>query len=181
LTADLTIQGPVDKLVIDGPVKLSDTKLAGFSLGSKLAAVSKFTGGQSTGPDTVIQNFSAHAHVAQNGITTENVNLTIPSLGVVTGNGTISPNNTLNYKMNAALSGSAVSGLTQMAGVSGTGGTLPFTIEGTTSDPKVMPDVKGLMNSQLKSGLAGQLQNNGNNSNNVVNAIGGLFGKKKPK
>jgi AsmA protein len=182
LTADLTIQGPVDKLVIDGPVKLSDTKLAGFSLGSKLAAVSKFTGGgQSTGSDTVIQNFSAHAHVAPNGITTDNVNLTIPSLGVVTGNGTISPNNTLNYKMNAALSGTAVSGLTQMAGVGGKGGTLPFTIEGTTSDPKVMPDVKGLMNSQLKSGVAGQLQNNGNNSNNVVNAIGGLFGKKKPK
>jgi AsmA protein len=184
LTADFTIEGPVDKLVINGPVKLTDTKLAGFSLGSKLATVSKFTGGgQSTGSDTVIQNFSAIVHVTPSGITTDNVNLTIPSLGVVTGNGTISPNNALNYKMNAALSGTAVAGLSQLAGGSGKGGSLPFTIEGTTSDPKVMPDVKGLLNSQLKSGLAGQLGNatGNNNTNNVMNAVGGLFGKKKPK
>jgi hypothetical protein len=84
--------------------------------------------------------------------------------------------------MNAALSGTAVAGLSQLAGGSGKGGSLPFTIEGTTSDPKVMPDVKGLLNSQLKSGLAGQLGNaTGNNGNNIQNAIGGLFGKKKPK
>src|SRR5581483_9807344 len=81
LTADLTLVGPADKLVIDGPVKLTDSKLAGFSLGSKLAEVSKFTGGgQSTGSDTVIQNFSANAHIAPTGTTTDNVNLTIPSL-----------------------------------------------------------------------------------------------------
>jgi AsmA protein len=184
LTADLTIEGPVDKLVINGPVKLTDSKLAGFSLGSKLAAVSKFTGGgQSTGSDTVIQNFSTIVHITPAGITTDNVNLTVPSLGVVTGNGTISPTNALNYKMNAALSGTTVAGLTQMAGIGGKGGSLPFTIEGTTSDPKVMPDVKGMVNGQLKSGLAGQLGNaaGNNGSNNIQNAIGGLFGKKKPK
>jgi AsmA protein len=177
LTADLTIVGPVDKLVINGPVKLTDSKLAGFSLGSKLSAVSKLTGGQSTGSDTVIQNFSTVAHISPAGISTDNVNLTIPSLGVITGSGTISPNNELNYKMNAALSGTAVSGLTQLAGIGGGkgGSSLPFTIEGTTSDPKVIPDVKGMLNSQLKSQLGG-----GQNGN-VVNAISGLFGKKKPK
>jgi AsmA protein len=173
LTADFTIVGPVDKLVIDGPVKLSDSKLQGFSVGSKLAAVSKLTGSPSTGSDTVIQNFSATAHVAPAGITTDNVNLTVPSFGVITGSGTISPNNALNYKMNAALSGSA-GGLSQMAGLGGKGAGLPFSIEGTTSDPKFVPDVKGMLNSQLKSGLGGQ-------NGAVVNSLTGLFGKKKPK
>jgi AsmA protein len=172
LTADFTIAGPVDKLVIDGPVKLSDSKLQGFSVGSKLAAVSKLTGSPSTGSDTVIQNFSTTAHVAPTGITTNNVNLTVPSFGVITGNGTISPNNALNYKMNAALSGSA-GGLSQLAGLGGKGASLPFSIEGTTSDPKFVPDVKGMLNSQLKSGLGGQ--------NSPVNSLTGLFGKKKPK
>jgi AsmA protein len=172
LTTDLTIVGPIDNLVIDGPVRLTDSKLAGFSLGSKLSALSKFTGSQSTGSDTVIQNFSANAHVAPTGIRTDNVNLTVPSFGVVTGSGTISPSNALNYKMNAALSGA---GLTQLAGLGGKGGGIPFSIAGTTSDPKFMPDVKGLLDNQLKSGLGGQ------NGSNVVNSLTGLFGKKKPK
>jgi AsmA protein len=172
LTTDLTIVGPTDKLVIDGPIRLTDSKLAGFSLGSKLSALSKFTGSQSTGSDTMIQNLSANAHVAPAGIKTDNVNLTVPSFGVVTGNGTISPSNALNYKMNAALSGT---GLTQLAGLGGKGGSIPFSIGGTTSDPKFMPDVKGILDNQLKSGLGGQ------NGSNVVNSLTGLFGKKKPK
>jgi AsmA protein len=172
LTTDLTIVGPTDKLVIDGPIRLTDSKLAGFSLGSKLSALSKFTGSQSTGSDTMIQNLSANAHVAPAGIRTDNVNLTVPSFGVVTGNGTISPSNALNYKMNAALSGT---GLTQLAGLGGKGGSIPFSIGGTTSDPKFMPDVKGMLDNQLKSGLGGQ------NGSNVVNSVTGLFGKKKPK
>jgi AsmA protein len=172
LTTDLTIVGPTDKLVIDGPIRLTDSKLAGFSLGSKLSALSKFTGSKSTGSDTMIQNLSANAHVAPTGIRTDNVNLTVPSFGVVTGNGTISPSNALNYKMNAALSGT---GLTQLAGLGGKGGSIPFSIAGTTSDPKFMPDVKGMLDNQLKSGLGGQ------NGSNVVNSVTGLFGKKKPK
>src|SRR5690242_18100367 len=36
LSAELAITGPVDKPVITGPVRLANTKLAGFDLGSKL-------------------------------------------------------------------------------------------------------------------------------------------------
>ena len=38
LSTDLSIVGPIDKLVITGPVRLADTKLAGFDLGSKLGS-----------------------------------------------------------------------------------------------------------------------------------------------
>ena len=179
LSADLAITGPVDKMVIVGPVKLANTKLAGFDMGSKLSAISAL-GGAKTGPDTSIQNFSSNVHVAPSGIQTENVNLVIPAIGTLTGSGTVSPQNALDYKMTASLSGSVASGLSQLAGVSGKGASIPFFIQGTASDPKFVPDVKGMLGSQLSNRLGGQVPG-GQNAQGVVNSITGLFGKKKTK
>lgn len=179
LSADLTITGPVDKMVIVGPVKLVNTKLAGFDMGSKLSAISAL-GGAKTGPDTSIQNFSSNVHVAPSGIQTENINLVIPAIGTLTGSGTVSPQNALDYKMTASLSGSVATGLSQLAGMSGKGASIPFFIQGTASDPKFVPDVKGMLGSQLSNRLGGQVPG-GQNAQGVVNSITGLFGKKKPK
>ena len=57
-SADLGITGPVDKLIITGPVRLANTQLAGFDLGSKLGALSAFTGKTASSRDTSIQNAS---------------------------------------------------------------------------------------------------------------------------
>ena len=181
LTADLTINGPVNQLVIAGPVKLANTKLAGFDMGSKLSAISALSGAK-TGPDTSIQNFSSDVHYSTSGIQTNNVDLVLPALGTMKGNGTVSPQNALDYKMTANLNGSVVSGLSKMAGVGGNGATIPFSITGSASDPKFMPDVKGIVGSQLGSALKKNLGSQvpgGQNAQGVVNAIGGLFGKKK--
>lgn len=177
LSANFRITGPTDKLVITGPVQLANTKLAGFDLGSKLSAVSALAGAK-TGKDTEIQNFSTDVHVAPEGIQTQNVNLTVPAVGVITGNGTISPQNQLNYQMNAKLggTGSIVGGLTQIAGLGNKSATIPFTVTGTTSDPKVMPNIKGMLSNQFNPTGKGQ------NPSDLVNSITGLFGnKKKPK
>ncbi len=177
LSADLGITGPIEKLVITGPVKLVNTKLAGFDMGSKLSAISALSGAK-TGSDTSIQNFSSDVHVAPSGIQTQNVNLVIPSIGTVTGSGTISPQNALDYKMTASLSGGTVSGLSQMAGMSGKGASIPFFIQGTTSNPKFVPDVKGMLGSQISNRLGGQIPG-GKNTQGLTDAVGGLFGKKK--
>ena len=176
-TTDLTIVGPVDKLVTNGTVKLENSTLAGFSLGQKLSAVSALSGKTTGGNDTSIQNFSSSVHVAPDGTRAENINLTIPAFGVLTGSGTISPTNALNFKMNANLSGGAVSGITQMAGMSSKGGNLPFTIAGTTSDPKFIPDVKGMAGGILQNALKGQGTNTG--KQNPLGGLSGLFNKKK--
>ena len=178
LSADFTINGPVNAMVITGPVKLADTKLAGFDMGSKLSTLSALSGVK-TGPDTTIQNFSSDVHYSPSGVQTQNINLVIPSLGTITGNGTVSAQNALAYKMTAALNGTAVGSLSKMAGFGGGGTSIPFLVGGTASDPKFMPDVKGMMNGQLGSQLSKQLGVNGQNNQGVVNAIGGLFGKKK--
>lgn len=187
LSADLNINGPVNAMNITGPVKLANTKLAGFDMGSKMSAISALSGVK-TGQDTTIQNFSSDVHYSPSGIQTQNINLVIPAIGTITGQGTVSPQNALDYHMSAALNGGVVSGLSKVAGLSGNGTTIPFFITGTASDPKFMPDVKGMVSGQLGKQLGGvlgkQLGNNSNNANGqnaqgVVNAIGGLFGKKK--
>jgi AsmA protein len=174
LSANLSVTGPVDKLVINGPVKLVNTKLAGFDMGSKLSAISSL-GGAKTGSDTTIQNFSSDVHVSPGGIQTQNINLVVLSIGTVTGNGTISPQNALDYKMSASLSG-GLGGLSAVAG-GGKGG-IPFFIQGTASDPKFVPDVKGMLGGQLSNRLGGQIPG-GQNAQGLTNAVGGLFGKKK--
>jgi AsmA protein len=181
LTADLTINGPVDKMVIAGPVKLANTKLAGFDMGSKMSAISALTGAK-TGPDTSIQNFSSDVHYSPAGIQTQNVNLVLPALGTVTGSGTVSPQNALDYKMTASLNGSVVSGASKLVGLSGNGATIPFFIQGTAADPKFVPDVKGIVGSQLSNQLTNRLGSQvpgGQNAQGAIKALGGLFGKKK--
>jgi hypothetical protein len=73
---------------------------------------------------------------------------------------------------------------------SGGGLKVPFQIQGTTSDPKFIPDVGGLAKDLFKSELgclggkasAGTTQapGPGQNPADALNALGGLFKKKKP-
>jgi AsmA protein len=163
LNTDLTIVGPVDKLVTTGTVKMQNTTLANFNLGSKLSAISSLTGKTTaTGNDTTIQNFSSNVRVAPEGTRADNINLTVPAIGVVTGAGTVSPANELAFKLNAAVGGL---------------GAVPIMVSGTTSDPKFMPDVKGMAGGLLKNALNGQTKPG---QQNPVNTVMGLFNKKKP-
>ena len=57
-------------------------------------------------------------------------------------------------------------------------------IQGTTSNPKFVPDVKGLAGAMLKSKLGGLVSpgttSQQQNPNNPLSGLGGLFKKKKP-
>lgn len=174
LALDLDATGPLDKLLTTGSVKMSNSALSGFNLGSKLSAISALSG-KSTGNDTVIQNLSSDVRIAPEGTRLDKISLVIPSLGTLAGAGTISPGGALNFNMAANLSGGTVTGLTQMAGLGSKGtGNIPFLIQGTTSNPSFMPDVKGIVGSQLK----GLMQPG--NQNNPLGGLTNLFGKKKP-
>ena len=156
LSTAMTISGPVDKLVTVGNVKMENSSLANFDLGSKLAAISALAG-KKTGSDTTIQNFSSDVRVAPEGTKADNINLNVPSIGVLTGAGTVSPSNELAFKMNAALGGMGI----------------PFSVEGTTQDPKFVPDVKGMATGLLKG-----LTKGNTNQQNPINNVMGLFKKK---
>jgi AsmA protein len=177
LSADLAISGPTAGLVIAGPVRLSNTKLAGFDMGSKLGALSSFTGKTAGSPDTTIQNASLNARVAPEGTRADAINLTIASLGVITGAGTISPAGALDFKMQADLHGGMAGGLTERAGLGGSNQPIPFSIEGTTTDPKFVPNVAGIAAGAAKSAITGALTG----QTGAKGALGGLLGGGKKK
>ena len=159
INVNLISTGPVDKLVTTGSVQMQNTALANFNLGQKLAAISALSGKQ-TGNDTTIQNFSSDVRVAPEGTEAKNVNLTVPAIGVLTGAGTVSPEQQLAFKMNAAVGGMGI----------------PFSIGGTTSDPKFVPDVKGLATGLLQNALQGK---KGTNQQSPLNNVMDLFKKKQ--
>lgn len=165
LDVNLTSSGPVDKLVSAGSVKMQNTQLANFNLGQKMAAISAIAG-KNTGNDTTIQNFSSDVKMAPAGTAANNINLTVPAIGVLTGDGTVSPTNELAFKMKAQVGGMGI----------------PFGITGTTSDPRFTPDVKGIAGGLLQNVLS-QQQGQGKTGNqqqqNPINSVMGLFGKKK--
>ncbi|MGA3317930.1 MAG: hypothetical protein ABSC64_16000 [Candidatus Korobacteraceae bacterium] len=74
--------------------------------------------------------------------------------------------------MLANLSGGMVGGLSKVASVGSGKNGIPFAIEGTTSDPKFIPDIGGMAGSLATGALQGVVPGK-------VPNLGGLFGKKK--
>jgi AsmA protein len=204
LTVNLTITGPVDKPTIAGPVNFSNTKLAGFSLKSKLGALGSFAGlgGGGGGNDTDIQTLSANIRNDPSGTKFDTLNLVLPSIGTVTGNGTVSAAGQLNLKMVANLAGGigkGIGGVTSVAGgaaggVGGalgaltggssrssgsSGGGIPFAITGTTSNPVVVPDVGSMVGGIAKGAIPTGI-GKGGAAGAVTGGLGGLLGHKKP-
>ena len=86
--------------------------------------------------------------MAPEGTQVNSINVTVPSLGVLTGAGTISPEGALNFDMVAELAGGG--GGKERGGV-------PFVVEGTAANPKIVPDVKGVAKGAAKQAIAGRL------------------------
>jgi len=204
LSTNLNLAGPTNKLVTTGTVGLFNAKLAGFDLGSKLSAISSLTGVK-TGSDLVIEKMTSNLRMAPEGLQAENFNAVVPAVGTLVGGGTINSKNALDFKMAATLTdvlgavGSPVGSAGALLGKFAGGGskncksqtTVPFQIQGTTSDPKFIPDVGGLAAGMLKSQLGcvggaipGAIPGaNGSQANpaDALGQLGGLFKKKKPQ
>ena len=136
----LAVQGPTDRLVSNGALGLHNTRLAGFSMGSAMSTVAKLAGIQA-GQNTDIQSFTTNVRMAPEGMTADSIQLVVPSLGTLTGAGTIGASHALNFTMRATVQ--VAGGVMAMIGQSG-GATVPFFIQGTSSNPVFRPDVKGL-------------------------------------
>jgi len=178
LSADLAIVGPLDKLVITGPVRLSNTKLANFDLGSKLGSLAAFAGKSVSSPDTTIQNASLNAHVAPEATNVDQINLNLPAIGVITGAGTVSPAGALALKMLADLHGGMVGGLSKAVGTGNGKGGIPFAIEGTTSNPKFIPDMGAMVGGLVKGELGNVAKGQVPGAKDLTKGLGGVLGRK---
>lgn len=206
LSTSLNLTGPTNRMITTGNVGLYSAKLAGFDLGSKMSAISALTGVKS-GKDLDIEKITTNLRMAPDGLKADNFNAVLPALGNVVGGGTVDAKNNLDFKMAATLTDAlgtvaspvsgAANGLGGIMGKVGGGGgggggcksgtTIPFMIEGTTSDPKFIPDAGGLAAGMVKSqlGCAGGLVPGAGKGQtpkpeNLTKGLGGLLGGKKP-
>ena len=171
-----------------------------------MSAISSLAGVK-TGKDLDIESLTSNLRMAPDGLRADDFNAVVPTLGTLVGAGTIDAKNNLDFKMVATLTRStewrderrgaagdghvwrsgrgAGKGSRWCGGSAATAGSrIPFMIEGTTSDPKFVPDVKGIAAGMLKSKLGGLVSpgttsQQQQNTNNPLGGLGGLFKKKK--
>jgi AsmA protein len=176
LTANLTITGPANAVVIAGPIELDNSQLAGFDLGSKIQGINPISG---TSNGTEIRKLSADVNNSPQGTRFTNIDAEIPKIGSATGDGTVSPSEELNFQLSAKIAAlSAVGGVVNNAvgGLFGKGsqsnsGGIPLTITGTASNPSFHAN----MGKMLKSAANGIVKNS--TTQNPAKSLKGLFGK----
>lgn len=142
-SANLEMEGPADGLITTGSLALNNSKLVGFDLPKKMASIEKFAGIKA-GPDTEIQVLSASLRSAPEGTSASDMKLVLPAIGELTGAGSVSPANALDFKMSAIVH---TSGLMSVIGNK----PIPFTVGGTASEPVFKPDIGAVVKEEVKS------------------------------
>ncbi len=147
----VSIEGPVDHLTVEGPLALNGTRLVGFDLASKIKTVAALAG-INISPNTDVQTLSAHFKRSPAGTDINALTLIAPAIGELTGAGTVSSTDDLDFKMLVKLhtQGGVMAVLGQKGDLP-----VPFFVRGTASSPAFVPDSKALakegVNSVLKS------------------------------
>jgi AsmA protein len=163
-SANLSMEGPADRLVTTGSVALNNTQLVGFDLPKKMASIEKFAGIKAS-PDTEIQILSANVRSAPDGLSAKDMQLIVPAIGELSGSGTVSPENALDFKMSAMVHATGI-----MAVVGNK--PIPFTVGGTASDPTFKPNLGAVAKEEIK-GVEGDI---GKAASGLLN---GLLDRKK--
>jgi AsmA protein len=162
LTTALTVSGSSAEPVISGPVRLNNTQLAGFDLGSKLQTLSQITGGRigsATGSGTNIRSLSMNIREAGGGIQTDNVALDVAGVGTATGGGSVSAAGALNYNVILKLTGLIAAQPANNTAAAGGGGAagmlggLAGMIPGGAGGTAGLGSIGGLAGGALKNGI----------------------------
>ena len=141
--AELAMEGPADRLITSGSLALDNTRLVGFDLPKRMATIEKLAGIKA-GPDTDIQTLSANVRSAPEGASAQDIRLVVPAIGELSGGGTVSPADQLDFKMSALVH---TSGILSVVGNK----PIPFTVSGPSSDPVFKPDLKAVAREEVKS------------------------------
>jgi hypothetical protein len=159
--------------VIAGPVHASNLLVGGFDVVGKLGALSAL-GGLARAPksrDTVIQTLDVAIRVAPSGTQATNVNVEIPTIGTLTGSGTISARGDMDFAMRAKLADSRFVGeVSRILSLRQPADGIPFRILGTTANPIFMPDVGRAAGDLIASPAAAE---------KAVGALEHIFGVRK--
>jgi AsmA protein len=179
MNADLTAEGPIDKLVISGKADITKTRLVGFDLAGKMGDMATLAGIQSN-QQTEIEKLESGMNLTPNGIQVSNLLLIMPALGELSGSGTIAPDQSLDFIMLAKLKPSVGVGSVLTRLTKGSGLILPFFVRGTASDPKFILDANNVAGGLLGSVFTGKGSEEGqsNKGETIGDVLRGLLKKK---
>lgn len=158
LSLDLAIKGPVKALVITGPIGLDNTRLVGFDIGTKIHGVAALSGVK-TGDSTEFQKLRVYVRVTNAGVVADRMEAVIPAMGELTGSGTVSADNQLDFNLIvkvASANGVGKLGVGLLTALHGSGGSgkgsgVPMRVTGTPDEPYITADVGGIVTKRAKS------------------------------
>ncbi len=150
LSMNFAVTGHAKALDISGPVALDNVRLVGFDVGSKLHGIAAL-GGVKTGDTTNFQKLRVNVHITDAGVVAENLEATIEGMGDLSGRGTVSPSDQLNFSL--IVKNPPTKGVVAKVGVglfsklNGSGGNsgngVPMHVGGTTEEPVITADLGG--------------------------------------
>jgi AsmA protein len=153
LSMNLTITGQAKSLDITGPITLDNTRLVGFEIGSKIHGIATLSGVK-RGDTTGFEKLRVHVHITNAGVVADEIDAVIEGMGELTGSGTVSPTDQLDF--NLTVKGSPTKGiskvgvglLTKLNGSgasSGNGPGVPMHVTGSSDEPYITADVGGIV------------------------------------
>jgi AsmA protein len=153
LSMNLTITGQAKSLDITGPITLNNTRLVGFDIGSKIHGIAALSGVK-TGDTTDFESLRVNVRITGAGVLADQINAVIDGVGELTGSGTVSPADQLNF--NLTVKGSPAKGIGKVGvglltrlngsgGSSGNGPGVPMHVTGTSEEPYITADVGSIV------------------------------------
>jgi AsmA protein len=146
LSMNLAINGHANSLVIVGPVALDNTRLVGFDIGSKIHGIASMSG-LKTGNETYFEKLRVNLRITNAVVVADRIDAVIPAVGELTGSGTVSPANQLDFNLMAKVTSAKGIGkigvglLSKLSGSSGKTSGVPMRVTGTSDDPYITADV----------------------------------------
>ena len=136
LSLNLAVHGQAKALAISGPIALANTRLVGFDVGSKIHGIAALSGVK-TGDTTEFERLRLNMRMTNAGVVAENIDAEIGGMGELTGSGTVSPADQLDF--NLILKGASAKGigkvgvglLSSLNGSAGGKSGVPIRITGT--------------------------------------------------
>jgi AsmA protein len=154
LALNLVIIGPTKSLVISGPIALDKTRLVGFDIGSKIHGIAALSG-LKTGDTTNIEKLRVNVRITNAIVVVDKIDAVIPAVGELTGSGTVSSADELDFNLVAKIDSAQGIGkvgaglLTKLSGSDETSKNttgVPLRVIGTPEDPNITADVGGIAN-----------------------------------
>jgi AsmA protein len=149
LSMNLVVNGSAKSLIVAGPIAIDSTRLVGFDVSSKIHGIATLSGVK-TGDTTEIEKLRVNVRVTNRGVVADGIYAVIPAMGELSGSGTISAENELDFNLVAKVTSASglgkvgVSLFSALSGGSGKKSGVPLHITGTPDEPYITADVGGV-------------------------------------